>query len=171
MSCPSGQSLGEGGTRETPPGWFFAFHWHGDSVRLFPFCLFVSLCEILSRCLLGLVCFSVFPLRTDYAVLVASAVNFNYDALLQGSPAKPRASLAVQTHVPGTDGGLQMREESGPRTKAMEAHSLLLSRLLLFERPLWQGTGMPRIAFWLFGFLPIIVLWFFKAVAQTLNLF
>ena len=90
------------------PGRFFSFHWRGDSVLLFPFCLFVSLSEILSRCLLGLVCFSVFPLRTDYAVLVASAVNFNYDAQLQGSHAKPRASLAVQTHVPGTDGGLQM---------------------------------------------------------------
>ena len=107
-SCPSEQSLGEGGSREALPGRFFSFHWRGDSVLLFPFCLFVSLSEILSRCLLGLVCFSVFPLRTDYAVLVASAVNFNYDAQLQGSPVKPRALLAVQTHVPGTDGGLQM---------------------------------------------------------------
>lgn len=114
--------------------------------------MLVSLSEILSRCLLGLVCFSVFPLHTDYAISVAAAVNFNYDAQLQGSPAKPPASLAVQTHVPGTDGRLQTREESGPRTKAMEAHSLLLSRLLLFERPLWQGTGVPRIAFRLFVF-------------------
>lgn len=73
-------------------------------------CVFVWLFEIFFSNLPRpgiFLCFPVFPLHIDYMFPVASAVNFNYDVRLQGSLAKQPASLAVQTHVYGTDGGLQ----------------------------------------------------------------
>lgn len=42
----------------------------------------------------------------------ASAVNFNYDAQLKGSLTKQPASLAVQGHVYGADGGSTVHWET-----------------------------------------------------------
>ena len=64
-------------------------------------------------------------------------MNFNYDAQLQGSLAKQPASLAVQTHVHGTDrGAANVRGDGGPRPRRRNPAILLLSQLLFLKRPL-----------------------------------